>query len=213
MTLFPLVRDYSRDRFLVEYVPAFASVLNAGSKNTRLCFSCFNVDIAPGPEVDLVCDLHDLPDILPGGPFDVVVCSAVLQYCRRPEVVLSHFWHHLKAGGLLYLSVPWVQPYNADTPDRWRFSLPAITALVEAAGFRVVHAGPTIRAGSALYDVACRIAGDLFVNEGLGRVGNVVVRTLVGLLLAPVRYLRTQAPEQLAGGFYVVAQTLKTEVP
>lgn len=205
--MFPLVRDYSRQHFLAMHFAPLGyrtdpRVLNAGSKGTRLGTRCLNVDIAPGPNVDLVCDLHDLPDTLPGGPFDVVVCSAVLQYCRDPEWVLARFRHHLKTGGLLYLSVPWVQPYNADTPDRWRFSLTQIRELVEAAGFRVIQSGPSIRAGSALYDVACRVAGDCSRFSAV----RFLARTLVGLLLAPVRYLRTNAPTELAGGFYVVAE-------
>src|SRR5690348_10074588 len=53
-------------------------ILNVGSKNVRLGDACVNLDIAPGPGVDVVGDAHDLGAHFAPESFDGVVLSAVL---------------------------------------------------------------------------------------------------------------------------------------
>ena len=69
--------DFVRDNDLIL---SGARILNAGSSTTRFGQNCMNVDIQQKANVDLVADLHCLPDNI--GKFDAVVCNAVLQYCR-----------------------------------------------------------------------------------------------------------------------------------
>ena len=86
-----LEKLYSADEFVRDYdlLLSGARILNAGSSSTRFGNNCVNVDIQDKPNVDLVADLHDLPEDI--GPFDAIICNAVLQYCAQPKVVIERF--------------------------------------------------------------------------------------------------------------------------
>lgn len=62
-------------------------VLNAGSSDVRYGGDCVNVDIQAKPNVDYVCDIHELP--FRDNSFDIVICNAVLQYCKNPFTVAN----------------------------------------------------------------------------------------------------------------------------
>ncbi len=104
-----LVKNFSSVDFLQRYrlLETNARILNAGSASTRYGNNCINVDIQDKENVDLVCDIQDLPDTI--GQFDAVICIAVLQYCLSPQLVARNFHRVLKPGRLLYVDAPWVQ--------------------------------------------------------------------------------------------------------
>jgi len=115
-----LVKNYSEHDFLAKYglLGGDKRILNAGSSSVRYGMNCVNVDIQSKQNVDVVCDIHDLPQSL--GDFDVIICNGALQYCHNPQTVAKEFYRVLKPGGYLFIDAPWVQPYCPDTPDRLR---------------------------------------------------------------------------------------------
>lgn len=173
-------------------------ILNAGSGSVRYGENCLNVDVQPKENVDLVCDLHELPDSL--GTFDVIICNATLQYCRNPLAVAERFYDLLRAGGYLFVEAPWVQAYCPDTRDCFRFSEHGLRAIF--ARFEILECGPTIRPGSALLQVATSVARNLTPS----RYVNFALAKLTGALLYPLRGLRTSKESLAAGAFYLVAR-------
>lgn len=173
-------------------------ILNAGSSSTRYGHNCLNVDLAPKQDVDLVCDLHALPETLED--FDVVICNAVLQYCRSPREVARQFYRVLKPGGLLFVDAPWVQPFYLDTPDRYRFSQNALIDIFE--DFELVEVGPSITSGLAFHmlavEIAQKLTGNRYVDFVLGRT--------VAFLLYPLKGLRTRDESRTAGAFYLICR-------
>lgn len=63
-----------------------------------------NVDILPGPAVDRVCDIRDLP--YEDGSVDQIYSCANIEHFGRREWrgVLAHWFAKLRKGGVLYLS-------------------------------------------------------------------------------------------------------------
>lgn len=195
-----LVKNYTEDDFLRDYgvLERGGRILNAGSSEVRYGDRCFNVDIQPGDNVDLVCDLHELPDSI--GTFDAIICNAVLQYCRRPDVIAAQFHRRLTPGGLLFVDAPWVQPYCPDTPDRYRFSKEALLSIFSE--FEILKSGVSIRPGSALVMVGSYVAGSMTGSRYVNRV----LSMLTTAVLFPLCYIRTRDEEKTAGAFYVVAR-------
>jgi hypothetical protein len=99
---------------------------------------------------------------------------------------------------LLYVDVPWVQPYCDDTPDRYRFSHSVVTGWGKA--FETVATGVSVTAGSALVMQAETIARHLTP----WRIPNIMAARIVSFLLGPFRRIRTRSPVSCAGGFYGV---------
>jgi hypothetical protein len=97
-----------------ERVAEVASVLNVGGNNKEIAipshydgWSHFLLDIAPGPDVDVVLDARNLMT-LDAGQFDAVYCSHNLEHYYRHdcEKVLAGFMHVLKSDGFVEIRVP-----------------------------------------------------------------------------------------------------------
>jgi SAM-dependent methyltransferase len=194
-----MIKNYDVSSFIEKYNMEDAYILNAGSSSVRYGLHCLNADIQKKPDVDLVCDIHNLPDNL--DPFDAVICNAVLQYCQSPKRVINEFYRVLKPGGLLFIDAPWVQPFCQDTPDLFRFSKEGLQLLVSGQ-FDVLEIGPSIRPGSAFYFLGVNIAGDLTGNRYI----NFALRSATAFLLWPFRWIRTKHDERTCGAFYAVCR-------
>jgi SAM-dependent methyltransferase len=117
------------------------------------------IDIAEGPNVDVVADLCDAgfaekhPDLV--GHFGLVVCGALLEHVKNPFDAASNIAKLLRPGGQLYYLGPWVWGYHAYPDDYWRFSFSALQELFK--GFEWLewyYAGTTKNVGIRVADRA-----------------------------------------------------------
>jgi SAM-dependent methyltransferase len=86
-----------------------------------------NFDIVANPAIHVLGDAH----LLPFGKdnFHAIVCQAVLEHTRRPELVVEEIHRVLKKGGLLYAEVPFLQGYHPAPRDFYRYTLEGIDEL------------------------------------------------------------------------------------
>jgi len=186
----------SASQFIADLGMQNPRILNAGSSSVRFGSNCVNVDIAEKPGVDVVADIHQLPDL---GEFDIVVADAVLQYCVNPEQVADQFYDALRPGGFLYVDAPWVQPYCPDAPDLKRFSREELLRVFSR--FEIIDCQPSITSGSAWTYLTYRIAGRLTGN----RYVDFVARIAVSLLVWPFKFINSNVGEA-AGAFCLTAK-------
>ena len=196
------IKNYSEYDFLERYglLKNGARILNAGSSSVRYGENCINIDIQKKVNVDVVCDVHNLPSSL--GEFDVVICNALLQYCHSPQIVAQQFHNVLKDGGYLFVDAPWMQPFCPDTPDRYRFSEEALKSIFSK--FNIEESGPSIRPGSAFAMLGVCIAKSLTTNKYM----NFFLGKIVTLVLYPFRGIRTVEEDKTAGAFYIICQKI-----
>lgn len=193
-------KSYSEREFLRRFCFSCRDyrVLNAGSADVRYPGDCVNVDIQAKPGVDRVCDIHDLP--FEDASFDIVICNAVLQYCRNPFAVAQQFLRVLKPGGWLYVDAPWMQPYCTDTPDKFRFSEDGLRTVF--ADFEIEQVGPSIASGSAFAFLGFSVCDSLTPNHYL----NTALAEAARISLYPLRWLTTRREARTAGAFYLIAK-------
>lgn len=83
---------------------------------------------------------YDRGDVLPNPPFDVVLCTQVLQYVEDPALCIAQFAEWLRpVSGVLILTYPtnWAE---AEPADLWRFTKAGVDRMLARAGFGVgVH--------------------------------------------------------------------------
>jgi SAM-dependent methyltransferase len=60
------------------------------------------VDLVPGPNVDIVCPVHELN--LPDGSFDVVISGEMLEHDRHHRRSLRKIYDLVRPGGLLLIT-------------------------------------------------------------------------------------------------------------
>lgn len=89
---------------------------------------------------DLVYHPYDRGDVLPNPPFDVVLCTQVLQFVEDPALQLAQFAEWLRpVEGVLILTYPtnWAE---CEPGDLWRFTKAGVDRMLARAGFAVgVH--------------------------------------------------------------------------
>jgi SAM-dependent methyltransferase len=96
------------------------------------------VDIAPGPGVDLVADIHNM-HMVQSDSVDFVSCVSVLEHVRNPQKAMAEIRRILRPGGVVYINVPFLFPFHADPDDFYRFSYKGIDLL--CAEFEKVDSG------------------------------------------------------------------------
>jgi len=195
-----LIKNYSEHDFLSEYVVSSGDkrVLNVGSSSVRYGKNSVNADIQRKQNVDVVCDMHELPNH--SADFDAIICNAVLQYCHSPWKVATEFYRVLKPGGYLFVDAPWVQPFCPDTPDRFRFSEDALKSIFS--NFEIVRIGPSIRPGSAFALLGVHIARTITVNKYI----NYLLANIATVILYPFRGIKTADQSKTAGAFYMICR-------
>lgn len=105
------------------------------------------MDFQPGLNVDVVADLHDLPQEW-SGRFSGVLCSEVLEHVRHPDVALAGLVRCLRPGGLAIFTTLTAFPIHGFPDDFRRWTEAGLRIDLERAGFVRVQTG---RAGRVTF--------------------------------------------------------------
>lgn len=80
--------------------------LNLGGREHKVP-GFLNIDINPGPEVDIIGDISDLSEFKDGSVEKIYVSHALEHFRHTETLEVLKEWHRvLKPGGLIYISVP-----------------------------------------------------------------------------------------------------------
>jgi len=79
--------------------------------------------------------------------FDIVVCNAILEHVEDPLMAVGEICRVLKQKGLIWVEVPFNQPYHPTPNDYWRVTLPGMRIWMKAyseisAGFFKIDNSP-----------------------------------------------------------------------
>ncbi len=90
------------------------------------------VDVEESKYTTLIADIHKLP--FKDGTFDSCICNAVLEHVLEPRRALQECNRVLRDGGVLWLSVPFLQHIHSDSDYR-RFTDQGLRYEINKAGF------------------------------------------------------------------------------
>jgi SAM-dependent methyltransferase len=121
-------------------------VLNLGCGVTRYGRRVINLDVEPFPEVDVCGDGQRLP--FRDASFAIVLLRGVLEHVPAADAVIDEVRRVLEPRGLLYVEVPFMQPYHRSPDDYRRFTLPGLRSFLH--DFEELESGTQVGPGSAL---------------------------------------------------------------
>ena len=98
------------------------------------------MDMQLGPGVDVVADVHDLPDEW-AGAYSGLLCSEVLEHVARPWVALPQMRAVVQPGGWAIFTTLTTFPVHGFPNDYWRFTETGLGLLLEDAGFKNITLG------------------------------------------------------------------------
>lgn len=111
-------------------------------------------DIKEGEGVDLVIDLSktDLPDQVFASPFDLVICSNILEHVIDREAFIQNALRFCATPAFLICTVPQVFPYHADPIDTmYRPSASALVQLIRKHAQCAIEVAESIRIDDQSY--------------------------------------------------------------
>ena len=141
--------------FLRENTPAGAACLAVGGGidafgkdiahlGKDILADLVNLEVLPGPVVDLVADGHDIP--FPDETFDLIISQAVLEHVKRPRRVVAEMLRVLKPGGLIFVDVPFIANVHMYS-DFWRYTPRGLDELMQ--DFEPLRSGQNAGLGAA----------------------------------------------------------------
>jgi len=123
----PMMENKKVDDFLEKYVNEETIALNIGSGNSQISKHVYNVDIFAYDNVDVVCDIADLP--FKDNSVDVVLNLVVLEHVPNPQQVMAEMHRVLKPDGIIYTAIPFIQGFHASPYDFTRLTEEGIKVL------------------------------------------------------------------------------------
>ncbi len=123
-------------------------ILNVGSGLKVLRPDAINIDFHAFENVDVVADIYHLP--FRSSVADAAVSECVGEHLRDPEVSLAEIHRVLKPGGLIYISLPFIESFHSSPDDFYRWTHMGIAALMKKAGFEEIEIGMRAGPSSAL---------------------------------------------------------------
>lgn len=108
-------------------LPTNAFIVNLGSGPKSLGAHIVNVDTHPYAGVAVCADASHLP--FKDGSVDAIICECMLEHVPQPEVIVKEISRVMAPGGLIYASVPFLDPYHASPDDYTRWTMSGMRSL------------------------------------------------------------------------------------
>ena len=176
--------------FLRSQLSADATVLLAGGGIRQhgekidllgpdLLANTVNLDVVPGPVVDVVADAHDIP--FPDAFFDLVISQAVLEHLRQPQLMVDELTRVLKPGGLILVDVLFLWPVHMHS-DFYRYTPMGLAELLRDCDAVKTGTNAGLAAATALINTQFWAALLCFGNRNLYRKLQLAVRPVTTLV-------------------------------
>jgi len=112
----PVCPSMDLRKFIKKYIEKKKIIaLNIGSGNSDLSRRISNIDIFPYNNVDLTCDIENIP--IKDNSVDAIINVAVLEHVINPEKAIKEMRRILKKGGVIFSFFPFIQPFHASPND------------------------------------------------------------------------------------------------
>jgi SAM-dependent methyltransferase len=207
----PVYYDIRLNEFLKSHVYGKnALAINFGSGNSNLSPHVSNADIFAYDNVDLVCDISNIP--FQDDSVDVIVSIAVLEHVPDPAKVVAEFYRVLKPGGKIFCYFPFIAGFHASPYDYLRRTYEGMKVLFK--DYQIdslqVAGGPT---SGMLWIVQEWLA--MVFSFGSARLHQ-LFHLFFMLVTFPVKYLdvlfiRYPAAKNISSGFSIIATKTKHE--
>lgn len=121
------------------------SVLDMRAGSTRYFPDTETLDIDSSKDVTYPIDVHDMDF---KNKYDNILCFNLLEHCKNPKKVVRNIYNALKAGGKVYIVVPFVYRYHSvgkfkGDKDYWRFTDDGLRVLLK--DFKILKIEPLVK--------------------------------------------------------------------
>ena len=179
--------------------------LSVGSGARKINSLVTNVDMTAYPGVDIVADMSAIP--LPDDSVSMIMCENALEHVGDPRRAVAEMHRLLKAGGLLYVSVPFLYPFHSSPSDYERWSPVGLRELLRQ--FTIVEEG--VRSGPfSVINVFLVYFFASILSFGVRSIYDFLLDALI-FIFFPIKYLDVIAnhlpfAQEFASVLYIVVR-------
>jgi len=179
------------------------TILNIGSLSACLKHlnpNILNLDLIAYPNVDIVADAHALP--FRDESISIILFKNVLEHIRDPSAAMAEIRRVLKPGGLLYIKLPFLQPFHAIPDDYQRYTVSGMKELLKE--YEELDFGIAVGPGSMLCWILREWLAVLtsFGNARLYQAGLIFWGWLTFWIKYTDVFFRNKLAERLASAFW-----------
>ena len=156
-------------------------VVNLGSGNSNVDSNWINIDFIAYENVDLVCDLHELP--FKNDSLDCVVTKSVLEHVREIAIVIEEMRRVTRSGGSGIHVIPFLIPFHSSPYDYSRYTFQGLLDLFKA------HSNASVDVISGPISVLIWVFAEM-LKSLIGFAPNLIqalLFNLVCLILSPLK--------------------------
>jgi len=158
------------------------------------------LDLRGTPLVDVIARAENIP--LADACFDLVICTQMLEYVSRPELVVGEMHRVLRRGGSLLISVPSAASHSGE--ESWRMLPAGLRSLL--ADFQKVEVMPEGSSVTGLFRTV-NVCFDIFVRYPAPRwIYRHTVAPVLNLTGALMEHLSGSRNQQFAVNYSVLAE-------
>jgi len=143
------------------------------------------LDISLGSSIDVLADAHILP--FRDDTFQGVVCQAVLEHTRHPQIIIEEMHRILQKSGMVYVEVPFLQGFHPSPTDYYRFTLEGINFLFSR--FNRIDSGVCVGPSSALCWILREYLSGIFTGFSKDGLTRRFLDFLFGWFTLPIKFL------------------------
>lgn len=116
---------------LISKVGLSSFILDFGGSDRRMNLPNYvNLDVVRHPSMTTVAgDGHFLP--FRDNCFDIILCEAVIEHCKKPWIVVEELFRVLKKGGFIYVDAAFMQPLHRPPHHYFNMTVKGVESLFE----------------------------------------------------------------------------------
>ncbi|HUM03696.1 MAG TPA: class I SAM-dependent methyltransferase [Thermoanaerobaculia bacterium] len=157
--------------------------ISVGGGPSRAHPGLYNLNIEPGPDVEILGDACALP--FRSGSVPLVHCEAVLEHLEHPDAAVREMHRVLRPGGEVFAATPFLQAFHGFPGHFQNFTLEGHRRLFLRGGFEVLDSGVSVGPVAAITELIAVAVRELLPTRILSRSAEAFVR----LVLFPLRAL------------------------
>jgi SAM-dependent methyltransferase len=150
--------------------------ISVGGGPSRAHPRLYNLNIEPGPDVEILGDACALPFRSGSVPF--VHCEAVLEHLEYPDAAVREMHRVLKPGGEVFAATPFLQAFHAFPGHFQNFTLEGHRRLFLRGGFEVLSSGVCVGPVAAITELIAVAIRELLPTRILSRSAEAFVRVI-----------------------------------
>ncbi|MDE1874946.1 MAG: class I SAM-dependent methyltransferase [Patescibacteria group bacterium] len=158
----------------------------------------FCIDIQPGPDVDKVASVYELP--FPDDSFPAVLCSEVFEHLAEPRKAAAEILRVLKPGGKLILTTRFLYPIHGIPDDFFRYTRFGLADIFK--DFKSVDIEPELPGWRSISSL---IQGLVWEEKARMSKARYYFLLLVAKIISSLPKTSRNAGERLASGYHVFA--------